>query len=155
MFQAIKQYLDKKGLNYQVLSASGHRIFKMQLTGINGAMNCIVDVREKQVLVLTFCNTNTPQHKRQAMAELITRMNYSLLLGNFKMNFEDGEVRFSISWQYDDLQPVSESVIEHNFMTSAIMMDKFLPAIMSVNYSNTTPVKALQETEEAPLFSFN
>ncbi|QQS30006.1 MAG: YbjN domain-containing protein [Sphingobacteriales bacterium] len=156
MFQKIKNYLDEKGIRYQVLTPSSEcRIFKMQLSGINGTMGFFIDVRDEQVLIFAVCNANVLQQKRHAVAELITRINYDMMLGSFKMDYEDGEIRYSVSWQYDNDFPVSASVIDHNFMTCAIIMDKYLPALMSVNYSNTTPVLALREIEKNPLIELN
>lgn len=138
------------------MSKSGHRnIIKTQLTGHNGSMGFIIDVREATVLVLALCQVHILPQKRLAMAELLTRINFKLLLGNFEMNYETGEVRFSISWRYDAAQPAINSALEHNIFTCAAILDHFLPAIMRVNYSNISPVAVLKEVEEATLFPPN
>ncbi len=155
MLQEIKNYLDENDMNYQLISKDGHRIFKMQFGGRNGTMNCIIDVKQDVVLVMAVCNVNTPPNKRLSMSELITRINSKMLLGNFDMDFEDGEVRYNLSWHYDSSLPVSSSVIERNIMTCVAMLDKHYPAIMNVNYTNKTPVLALQEVDGIDVASLN
>ncbi|PSJ71769.1 hypothetical protein C7N43_37640 [Sphingobacteriales bacterium UPWRP_1] len=155
MFQAIKQYLNSRGWNYQLSQQQGHQIFKLQLHGENGAISCVIDVQEETVILFTIFPVNAPQEKRHAMAELITRINFKLLLGHFELDFEDGEVRFNLSWHFDDTVPVSDAVIEHNIMACAIISDKFIPAIMRINFSNITPVMALEEVEGVSRSSLN
>ncbi|PSJ72274.1 hypothetical protein C7N43_35075 [Sphingobacteriales bacterium UPWRP_1] len=155
MFNEIKQYLDSRNWNYQAITQNGHRIFKMQLNGINGSVSFIIDVCDETVLTMAICSVNTPPEKRTLMAELLTRINFKMLLGNFDMDFEDGEVRFTLSWHYDPSAPVSQPVIDHNIMTCAAMLDRYLPAIMRINFSNAIPVTALQEVEGLPHFMFN
>ncbi len=155
MLQEIENYLDEQDMKYQLISKDGHRIFKLQFGGKNGTMNCIIDVKRDVVLVLAVCNANTPPNKRTSMAELVTRINSKMLLGNFDMDFADGEVRYNLSWHFDNAFPVSQKVIERNMMTCVAMLDKYYPAIMNVNYTNKTPVLALQEVDGIDLTILN
>jgi hypothetical protein len=43
-----------------------------------------------------------PEAKRQAMAEFLTRAKYGLCMGNFEMDFGDGEVRYKASLDIAD-----------------------------------------------------
>lgn len=40
---------------------------------------------------------NVPEDRRLALAEFLTRANYGLFIGNFEMDWQDGEVRYKTS----------------------------------------------------------
>ena len=49
------------------------------------------------VSVLSNYDSNVPADRRTAMAEALSRINTRIPLGNFELDFEDGEVRFRVS----------------------------------------------------------
>ncbi len=51
----------------------------------------------EQVAIYSAIPINVPEERRLAAAELITRANYGLRLGNFELDFSDGELRFKTS----------------------------------------------------------
>ncbi|MGB3653430.1 MAG: YbjN domain-containing protein [Rivularia sp. (in: cyanobacteria)] len=88
-----------------------------------------------------------PKKKFLPIAEFLTRANYGLVLGNFEMDFSDGEVRYKTSIYVADNEldfPVIKRMVYSNLLT----LDKYLPAIMKVIYSNISPEEAINEIEE-------
>ena len=45
-----------------------------------------------------------PEEMRVPMAEFLTRANYGLRIGNFEMDFEDGEVRYKSSVDFEGIE---------------------------------------------------
>ena len=76
------------------------------------------------------------------VAELLTRVNHGMILGNFEMDYADGEVRYKTSAYLEEITP-SKDLFHTLVYTNLLVMDKYLPAIMSVIYAGMTPEQAI------------
>ena len=94
----------------------------------------------------TFSPMNVPVKRRPAVAEYLTRANYNLRLGNFEMDYSDGQVCFKTSMVMEGLHPTGELVKRLAF-TNFRMMDQYLPGLMSVVYGKVQPKAAIAEAE--------
>lgn len=122
--------------------------FTTRYAGDNGKLNCLARVREEhhQFIFYSTCPVNTPEDKRAEMAEFVTRANYGLILGNFELDYRDGEVRFktSIDVEGSDLaDPLIRNMVYSNVMT----MDRYLPGIMLLMYGGATVEEAIAKVE--------
>ena len=101
---------------------------------------------QKLFFFYSVCPINVPDDKRSPIAEFITRANYGIKIGNFELDFNDGEVRYktSIDVENDDLTP---ALISNHVYANIWTMDRYLPGIMSVVYSDEAPVDAIQKIE--------
>lgn len=83
---------------------------------------------------------------RQAVMELVTRMNYGLSWGCFELDIEDGELRFRVGLHMDDCQidrRLVHNAIHHGFSTLLY----YHGAVSALLYDNLSPEQALQITE--------
>src|SRR5262249_47600370 len=91
--------------------------------------------------------SNVPEEKRVEIAEFITRANYGLVIGNFEMDYNDGEVRYktSVDVEGGELTPkMIENLMRANLMT----MDRYFAGVMGVLYGDRDPAEAIAEMEE-------
>lgn len=121
----------------------------MNFSGEHGGWRCIAQALEEQqeFLFYSILDTKVPSDKREAVSEYLTRANYGLRIGNFEMDFSDGEVRYktSIDVKGGQLTPsMAKVVVYANLQT----MDKYLPGIMEVIYTEHRP-KVVIDTVEA------
>jgi hypothetical protein len=72
----------------------GRTTLQLVFQGENGRWTCYAQVREPQAqfVFYSILPTNVPAAKRAAVAEFLTRANFGLVIGNFEMNMDDGEV---------------------------------------------------------------
>src|SRR5438552_11284376 len=56
-----------------------------------------IENERQQFLFYSLCPVRVPQQSRAAISEFVTRANSGLIIGNFEMDFADGEVRFRTS----------------------------------------------------------
>jgi hypothetical protein len=116
--------------------------------GENGKWPCFAWVHEaqSQFVFYSTCPVTAPENKRASVAEFITRANYELILGNFELDYEDGEVRFktSIDVQEDRLTP---ALVQQLVVANVVMMDRYLPGLMLVISSDITPKEAVAKVE--------
>jgi hypothetical protein len=87
-----------------------------------------------------------PAPRRNAVATFLTMANYGTIIGNFEMDFKDGEVRYktSVDFQSIDLEaPLLQNIIYPNVMT----MDRYISGIFALIYSDRDPQDVLADIE--------
>jgi hypothetical protein len=127
----------------------GQPVLVMGFQGESGQWNCYAQAREEegQFIFYSVCPVNAPESKRMAVAEFLTRVNCGLFVGNFELDFDDGEIRYktSIDIEGDRLVPALVGPLVY---ANVLMMDRYLPGLMSVIYGNVAPAEAVAKVEE-------
>ena len=80
------------------------------------------------------------------MAEFMTRANYGMIVGNFELNYEDGEVRYKTSIDIGD-SDLSLMLVKQIVYPNVATMDLYLPGLMAVIYSDASPADAIAKIE--------
>jgi hypothetical protein len=126
----------------------GQPVLRLGVSGANGRWMCYAQAREEQeqFVFYSVCPSYVPEHKRLAMAEFLTRANYGLVIGNFEMDFRDGEIRYKTSLDVEG-GLLTPGMIKQAVYVNVHMMDRFLPAIMGVMYGGLTPEDAIKQVE--------
>nr|WP_083862535.1 YbjN domain-containing protein [Baaleninema simplex] len=121
---------------------------RLIFAGDNGTWNCVAQVREddEQLLVYSIAPLKTTLEKRHAIAELLTRANYGMVIGNFEMDYSDGEIRYKTSIDVEGSQ-LDNALIKQLLYPNLLMMDKYLPAIEAVIAGTQTPEEAIALVE--------
>lgn len=125
-------------------------LVELGFRGDNGSWRCYARVRaEMQRLIFySMLSVNIPPEKRPAVAEFLTRANYGLYIGNFEMDYRDGEVRFKTSIDVED-DRLTPALVKNLVYPNVAMMDRYLPGIMRVIYGDVAPAEAIAEIEKA------
>ena len=76
------------------------------------------------------------------MAETVVRANYGLQVGKFELDFDDGELRFQAA-QILTEGTLGDGIIDRLMGTTMAMLDRYLPAFLSVIYGNESPQDAI------------
>lgn len=116
--------------------------------GANGEWTCYARARDEQeqFIFYSICPVKAPEQDRQRMAEFLTRANYGLLIGNFEMDFSDGEIRYKSSIDVED-DRLSPALVKNIVYANVLTMDRYLPGIMKVLYADVTPAEAIELIE--------
>jgi hypothetical protein len=127
----------------------GKYLYKVGFTGDNGDTRCYAQIRvdQEQFVFYVIAPMKAPEAKRMAMAEFLTRANYGLFIGNFEMDFSDGEIRYKSSLDFEGVE-LSVPLITHAIYPAVNTMDEYLPGIMKVIASDETPEKIIAQIEE-------
>ncbi|HEC33753.1 MAG TPA: hypothetical protein ENI37_03445 [Chloroflexi bacterium] len=126
----------------------GKPILRMGFRGDSGSWRCYAQVREEQqqFVFYSILDVNVPEGRRQAIAEFLTRANYGLMIGNFEMDFHDGEVRYKTSIDVEG-DRLTSALIRPMVYINVLMMDRYLPGIMKVAFGEGIPADAIAEIE--------
>jgi hypothetical protein len=90
--------------------------------------------------------SNALGNKKQVLAECITRENYGMIIGNFELDFNDGEIRYKTSIDAEG-ERLSLALIKQVVYANVTMIDHHLPGIMAVIESDVSPVDAFAQIE--------
>jgi len=132
-------------------------IVRTAYQGQNGQWVCYAKAREaaQQYVFYSICPVMATESKRVEIAEFLTRANYGLIIGNFEMDFNDGEIRYKSSLDVEGLpldtpedSPWSLSLLKQMIYANVLTMDKYLPGIMKVIYSDEAPEDAITSIED-------
>jgi hypothetical protein len=134
--------LDADNLPFTRLA--GTAVLTTDWIGDNGIWTCFVHARERdaQLLIYSVMAETVPAERRPAVAEFLTRVNYFMAIGNFEMDYDDGEVRYktSVDVQGDHL---SAAMARQLFTLNVATMDLFLPGIEAVIRGDGSPAEVL------------
>jgi hypothetical protein len=116
-------------------------------TGIEGdnghwQVMAIASDDDDAVLMLSLFPQKCPAHRRAPCAELLTRINFGMMMGCFEMDYDSGRIHFktTVPFVRGDL---NSATLDSVVMLNLARMDRFLPAIMSVIYAGISPTQAL------------
>jgi hypothetical protein len=147
LFDTVVDYLTEDDWRFHVVK--DETAVMLAFRGETGSWQCFgtVDDEKQWFTFYSILPSTVPEEKRVEVAEFITRANYGLVIGNFEMDYADGEVRYktSIDVEGGDLtSKMVENVIRANVMT----MDRYFNGLMGVLYGDRDPAEAIAETED-------
>lgn len=146
MLAIAAEALEGRGCDWQ--ETTDDEVIRADVEGDNGMWACYVVAREEEQRCTVYSQApwETPEEQRPAMAETITRINFGLPLGNFELDFADGEVRFktSVDLNGETLNAeLFEGLLDPNLST----MDAYLPALEAVRDGRLSPEAAVALVE--------
>jgi hypothetical protein len=125
-----------------------NKLVRSGINGDNGQWKIILSPSDENevCLMLSIFPQRCPKHRRAACAELLTRINFGMLVGGFEMDFEDGQINFKTPHPFPKGQ-LDADLLKRVVGFNLDCMDNYLPAIMSVICAGTSPAKALAVLE--------
>ncbi len=102
----------------------------------------------EQFLFYVLMPFKIPEESRNTIAEFITRANYGLRVGNFEMDYEDGEVRYKSCLDFQG-EILTTGYIRNTMYPALKIMELYLPGFLSVVYGGQTPEEAIALLENA------
>lgn len=146
LYDTVIEFLSTDGWRFE--EVSGQTAIRFGFTGRNARFECYGRANEDQETFMFFSilPLRAPEDKRAMIAELITRINYGMNIGNFEMDMNDGEIRYKTSIDVEGgelTQKMTESLITVNLSTT----DRYFNAFTDVLYVQLTPAEAVARIE--------
>src|SRR5690348_1123728 len=93
LFEAMRRFFEEE--DWKFMEIEGQSALKLGCTGENGEWTCYAQVKENpgRFLFYSVLSARVMESKRAVMAEFIARANYGMVLGNFELDYTDGEIR--------------------------------------------------------------
>lgn len=143
MFQQIVNFFKQQ--NWEYTTIKGKTILFLGINGENGKFQCVaeIDEDEKRFIFFSICGTNVPKEKRLIMCELLVRLNFNKFLGNFEMDYEDGEIRYKTCILFGN-ELIEPQILEYTIMANILTMDTSLNGLMKLINDNITPLEVYE-----------
>ena len=145
MFDAMVAFFEEEDWRCETLP--DRNCLRMGFSGKNANFMCFAEAHEAIATFIFYSvyPLKVPENKRLPAAEYLTRANYGLFVGNFELDFRDGEVRFKTSVDVEDSEvaPLIKRLVYANVM----LADKYFHGLMQVIYSEVQPQLAIEQAE--------
>ena len=147
IFEAVVNFFEEDQWSFAEIEEKSS--IRLVFRGEHGQYICYAQAREEgqQFVFYSVCPIQVPQEKRQAIAEFITRANYGMIIGNFELDFNDGEIRYKTSIDVEG-DRLTSALIKQIVYANIIMMDEYLPGIVAVIENDVSPVDAIAQIED-------
>jgi hypothetical protein len=108
-------------------------IYRVIFSDRNGPLTCFAQIRPEveQFAFYVIAPIQTPEPARPAMADFLTRVNYGLWIGNFEIDWKDGEVRYKSSLDFEGV-PLTPQLIRNAIQPAVRTMTCYLPGLVSI-----------------------
>ena len=146
ILDAIEAFLKEDDWPYHLIE--GRTVYKTGFEGQNGQFTCYAQEREEQqqFVFYSIYPVRAPDSLLPQVAEFINRANYGMIVGNFEMDYTDGEIRYKTSVDLEDTV-IGKELVRHAVYANVLTMDKYFPGLMRVIYAGIDPAAAIQEVE--------
>jgi hypothetical protein len=141
--QRLIQHLDQRQINYAV--CSDNQSIASYIFGSIGDYRLLVQAPDESDLLqlFGFAPIRVPIGARPDIAEVLARINHQLRVGKFTLDFESGDLAFHMGQLLGE-DGINADAVDWMICTTLAVMDKFLPAMLSVIYSNERPEEAVR-----------
>ena len=146
IFEEIVNFFTQE--DWQFTKVQGELSLRVACQGSNGQWHCYAQAREEQqqFVFYSLCPIKVPKKKRRQLGEFICRANYGAIIGNFELDFDDGEIRYKTSIDVEG-DGLSFSLIKQMVYANVTMIDKYLPGIEAVIEGQVSPQEAIKQIE--------
>jgi hypothetical protein len=145
LYEAMIRFFTEDDWSFTKLQ--GEPLLQMGFQGNNGEWTCYAKAREdqQQFVFYSLCPVVAPEPQRSPIAEFLTRANYGMILGNFELDWDDGEIRYKTSIDVTD-STLTSALIKSIVYTNVLTMDQYLPGIQAV-IDGVGAIDALRQVE--------
>ena len=128
---AVRAYLDTNEYTYDFYGADQYFYLGFSLECKFKTCEVNILLRPDGLSVIAYAPLDVEADRKADVAELITRINYTLTRGGFQMDWEDGELIYYCRLDTFDTVP-SETVLAYTLETPWLMLEKYGDALISV-----------------------
>ena len=146
-FKILGTWLEEDGWHPQRLDEK--HVYRFGCRGKNGTFTCFAQVHTEmeQLIFYIVAPVNATEERREAVAEFVTRANYGMRIGNFEMDYADGEIRYKSSLDFEGIS-LSSQLIKNALYPAVQTTDQYLPGLMKVIYGDGEPLDIIGEIED-------
>ena len=143
LFDRVAGYLDANDWHYTADTEKG--FFSMGCRIKDASVRIVIDVFEaddwRRLLTFSTYPVMVPEHRRSAVIEALTRINYQLIYGSFEMDLADGEIRFRTVVEAE--KDLDDAMIDRVLNANLNAADRYFAALMTITYGNASPATVI------------
>ena len=131
MLATVEAWLEDRGWKYERIPERD--VLRFSFQGGDERWMCFAEVQERyeRVAFYSVAPYNVPEERRPAVAEFVTRVNYGLAIGNFELDYADGEVRFKTSLDVKGAE-LTQTLVERAVIPNLHAMNTYLAGVAAL-----------------------
>lgn len=148
LLDMVKQFLDSDDWHYEQIK--DRTVLRMAFQGKNGEWYVLVQTKEddQQVLFFSVIGENIPTDKLVQAGEYLHRANFGLPIGNFELDFSDGEVRYKTAIDVEGAE-LTQTQIKNYLYWNVVTFDRYLIGLKDVVEQGIAPEDAIGKVESS------
>ncbi|MSR54941.1 MAG: YbjN domain-containing protein [Gemmataceae bacterium] len=149
LFSELIDYMEEEEWKYEILE--GETIIRFHFKGRSGRLLCYGEVDEAKhwLIFYSYMPVNASSDKMAQVAEFITRANRGMRIGNFELDFDDGEVRYKTSLDIEG-GDLTSKMIDNLLRANLTTIDRYFAGMMELIYGEKSPVDIIRRIETPP-----
>lgn len=147
LFEVVVQFFQDDDWPIELIE--GEQAVRSKFRSEAGEWTCYGRVRPEhhQFCFYSVCPMRVPEAQFIPVSEYLHRANYGMTIGNFELDFSDGEVRYKTSIDVEG-DRLTQALVRQMVLANVMLMDRYLPGLMAVMYGGVTPAAAIAEIEK-------
>lgn len=121
----VRNYLDKEGWKYTFNEEKQSLRAGCRIGGKLSTIKLRIIFRENSFSIYAFAPINADKESRPAVMEYITRVNFNIRDGCFKMDLSDGELMYQLNMNCNGIESLPVETIEEAILLPTFMFLKF------------------------------
>jgi hypothetical protein len=146
LLDAVVAYFESE--NWPCQRLEDRSVLQVAFTGDHGTWNCFALARDEhsQLVFYSIYPEKVSPERRDDVAEYLTRANYGLMIGNFEMDLDDGDVRYKTGIQVEG-EDLGLEMVRGVVLPNVVVMDRYLPGLRAVADTGLSARAALSLVE--------
>lgn len=145
----IKEFLDSDDWKFEFNEEKGSFNFGVTIDSNIKNIRYFLPVREDGYTVYAVSPINADNHDKDVMREMsefICRANYGIRNGNFELDMRDGEIRYKVFVDCENIT-LSQEVIKNSIVIPSIMFERYSPGMIDIMFRGIKAEEAIIKCE--------
>jgi hypothetical protein len=149
IFSTLIDYMEDEEWKYEILE--GETIIRFHFKGRAGRLLCYGEVDEEKcwLIFYSYMPVNAPPDKMGQVAEFLTRANRGMRIGNFELDYDDGEIRYKTSIDVEGGE-LSNKMIDNLLRANLTTIDRYFAGLMELIYGDKPAAEIVRRIETPP-----
>ncbi len=145
-FLELQRFLDAQHLEYA--QVENELVYQVRYPAKFIPLTCFaqIDPDWEQFAFYVLIPIQVREDLRLVIAEYLTRVNYGLRVGNFEMDFEDGELRYRSVISFKD-ERLTQNWIRNAILPAISTVDRYAPGFARIIRGGKSAAEAFAEVE--------
>lgn len=143
----IKRIIEE--LNYRYSYDEERKLYRVGFNLPCKLKECRVLIKEINDILVIYGTINISADKETMgnAAEFLTRANYGLLMGNFEMDYSDGEIRYKITYDISLGEALNKELLDRFIGITVAMFERYGNGLLEVLFNFSTPEESIKKIE--------
>ena len=149
LFSALIDYMEEEDWKYEILE--GETIIRFHFKGRSGRLLCYGEVDEEKcwLIFYSYLPVNAPGDKMNQVAEFVSRANRGMRIGNFELDYDDGEIRYKTSIDVEGGE-LTDKMIDNLLRANLTTTDRYFNGLMELIYGERSAADIVKRIETPP-----